>query len=140
MRRNILSSFVLLAVFAGSIFLASCGSNGNLPCVSEGETGNGTISIKNDSGMPMVVKVGRATCKPCIVMTDTVNEIGKELEGKIQVAIVDIDEDPEAVEKFQIQGIPTTFVFDTSGNQTFRKTGIATKDELVSELKKAGMQ
>lgn len=140
MRKSTLSSFVLFAIFAGSVFLTSCGSNENLPCVNEGDSGNGIISIKNDSGMPVVIKVGRATCKPCIIMTDTINAIGKELEGKIQVAIVDIDEDPEAVERFQIQGIPTTFVFDASGNQTFRKTGIATKEELVEELRKAGMQ
>lgn len=73
-------------------------------------------------------------CGPCRMMAPIIENIGRELEGKITVAKINIDDNQDIAMKYQIMSIPTMIIFK---NGEPRKTfvGVRDKDEIMKELK-----
>ncbi len=46
-------------------------------------------------------------CGPCRALAPTIEELARDLEGKVLVAKLDVDENPKTAEKFQVYSIPT---------------------------------
>lgn len=91
-------------------------------------------------GLPTVVKVGRTTCIPCRKMSKLLEELEPKLKGLAAVSIVDIDEDPDAVKRFNVTGIPVTIFYNSEGAETYRQIGLLEENEVIEQLGKAGMK
>lgn len=50
-------------------------------------------------------------CGPCRMMAPTVEALAKEYTGKVKVAKLNTDENPEIATKYKIMGIPTIMFF-----------------------------
>jgi len=77
------------------------------------------------------------TCQPCIEMDEIIEEIEPTFKGKVAFISVIVD-DPEErllIEKYEIQMIPTTFIFDKEGNAQ-KTVGVIEKDKFISTLDK----
>jgi thioredoxin 1 len=101
------------------------------------------VACENTSknvGLPVAMKIGRTTCVPCRKMSKLLTELEPKLAGKARVEIVDIDEDPDAVKRFDVTGIPVTIFFDVSGNEIYRQIGLLEENEIIGWLEKAGMK
>ena len=134
--------FVVLTISV--LLISGCGANSgdNLPCVSQdsGNSESEAVKVENSSGLPVVMKVGRTTCIPCRKMSKLLGEMKPKLQGKANVEIVDIDEDPDAVKRFNVTGIPVTIFFDVSGNEVYRQIGLLEEKDINNWLKVAGMK
>lgn len=140
--RRLFVYLMISLVLLISVSVVACGGNNNLPCVSQDDGLPKTegVKIENTSGLPIVMKVGRTTCVPCRKMSQLLTEMKPKLSGKANVEIVDIDEDPDAVKRYNVTGIPVTIFFDVSGNEVFRQIGLLEESEIISWLEKAGMK
>lgn len=69
-------------------------------------------------------------CGPCKVMDPVIEEIEKELSGKLEIERVNVDEDPNKASEFGVMGIPT-FVVVKEGKEVGRRVGITGKGDLV---------
>ena len=69
-------------------------------------------------------------CGPCKMIAPVLDEIAAEYEGKLKVAKVDVDANPEIPPKFGIRGIPTLIVFK-GGNAEATKVGALSKSQLT---------
>jgi thioredoxin 1 len=74
-------------------------------------------------------------CGPCQAMMPVVDEIAKEMEGKIKVGKINIDEESELAQKFGVMSIPTFKIFK-NGEEVGSITGGVAKEELVVEIEK----
>ncbi len=90
--------------------------------------------------LPKVVKVGRTDCLPCKDMSAILGVVKEEVAGKAKVELVNLEDEPNAVQKYNIKGIPTTMFFDENGKEVYRQIGVVPKEEVIDWLKKAGMQ
>lgn len=70
-------------------------------------------------------------CLPCTAIKKSLEEI----EGEVDVKVIrlDVDADPDSVEAFGVQSIPTLILF-RDGQEVTRTVGAASKASLLSSL------
>lgn len=65
-------------------------------------------------------------CGPCKMLGPVIDEISNELGDKINVGKINVDENPDLADKFNIKSIPTLIVFKTEksrGNDRIQNKG-----------------
>ncbi|GLR60414.1 thioredoxin [Rhizobium indigoferae] len=64
-----------------------------------------------ESAQPVVVDFWAEWCRPCKMIAQSLEEIAVEMEGKVKVAKLNIDENPELAAQFGVLSIPTLAIF-----------------------------
>ena len=90
-------------------------------------------SFKDDvieADMPVLVDFWAEWCGPCKQIGPALEEISEEFNGKVKVAKINIDDDPDTPVKFHVRGIPTMMIFK-EGQVVATKVGAMTKTKLA---------
>lgn len=69
-------------------------------------------------------------CGPCRIMNPVLEELEKELAGKIEIVKINVDEKPEEASKYGVMSIPTYIVLKDN-KEIGRKIGVTAKAELL---------
>jgi thioredoxin 1 len=75
-----------------------------------------------NSNVPVIVDFWAPWCGPCKMIAPTLEKIAKENAGKVIVAKINTDENPEWAMKYGVQGIPT-MLFVSAGKIVHRQVG-----------------
>ena len=78
---------------------------------------------------PVLVDFWAEWCGPCKQIAPSLDEISEELDGKMSLAKVNIDENPETPSKYGVRGIPTLMLFK-DGEVVSTKVGALPKSKL----------
>jgi len=70
-------------------------------------------------------------CPPCKIMNPIIEELEKELKGKVEFVKYNVDEEQEMSQKFGVMSIPT-YVIEKDGNEVARTTGARSKEDFKS--------
>ena len=87
--------------------------------------------IKSDK--PVIVDFWAAWCGPCKMLSPVVDQLAEELDG-VKVGKINIDEQMDLAEKFNVSSIPCVVTFK-NGEEVGRSVGLAPKQKLVDLLK-----
>ncbi len=74
------------------------------------------------SELPVIVDFWAPWCGPCKMIAPTLEKLAKEQAGKLLVAKVNTDENPQWATQYGVQGIPT-MLFVADGKIVHRQTG-----------------
>lgn len=81
----------------------------------------------------IVVDCWAPWCGPCRMIAPIIEELAKEMHGKVVFSKLNVDENPKTSMKYQIMAIPTLLVFK-NGNLADRIVGSYPKEELKKKL------
>jgi len=85
------------------------------------------------SDTPVLVDFWAEWCVPCHMVSPVVEDIGREKAEKLQVAKLNIDDNPDIARKYGIMSIPTLMLF-IGGEEKARMVGARGKDALLREI------
>jgi thioredoxin 1 len=87
------------------------------------------------SPVPVLVDFWAEWCGPCKLQNPILEEITKELAGKVKIAKVDVDKYPDLASDYNVMSIPTLKFFN-KGQVVSEMIGLQSKDKLLSEIQK----
>ncbi|MHB0922938.1 MAG: thioredoxin [Bellilinea sp.] len=74
------------------------------------------------STLPVIVDFWAPWCSPCRMVAPTLDKLAAEYAGKLIIAKVNTDENPDWATRFGVQGIPT-MLFVSNGKLVHRQVG-----------------
>ena len=85
--------------------------------------------LKSDT--PVLVDFWAQWCGPCRMVAPVLDQIASEMDGKVRIAKLNVDENQTLAYQFQVQSIPT-FILFKDGQMADRMMGAVPKSEFES--------
>ena len=85
------------------------------------------------SDKPVLIDFWADWCVPCHMVSPVVEEIGRDKGEALQVAKLNIDDNPDVTRRFGVMSIPTLMLFK-GGEEVARVVGARGKDALLKEI------
>ena len=86
------------------------------------------------SEKPVLIDFYADWCGPCKMMSPIIDSIVEELGETIKVGKINVDENQELAEKYQVMSIPTILIIK-NGEIAQKFVGVTDKDRIINELK-----
>ncbi|MEU2108471.1 thioredoxin [Streptomyces sp. NPDC019507] len=123
-----------------TVVCAACGRRNRVPAAADGRPRCGSCT----SPLPWIADAGDADfeevaekvapvvlvdlwatwCGPCRTVGPALEQVARELAGRIKLVKVDVDQAPRIAQKFQVQAVPTLILMDR-GEVIARQAGAA---------------
>lgn len=88
------------------------------------------------SSLPVLLDMWADWCGPCRYIAPVVNELAREMIGRVRIAKLDIEENPVTPARYNVQSIPTLLILK-DGEEIDRIIGVQPKAEIVRRLEQA---
>jgi thioredoxin 2 len=95
------------AAASGSPRCGNC--HAPLPWIADADD-ESFAEIAEQSAVPVVVDLWASWCMPCKMVSPALEQVARELAGKVKLVKVDIDASPKLAERFSVAAVPTLMV------------------------------
>lgn len=88
-----------------------------------------------NSSIPVLVDFWASWCAPCKSIAPVLEQVSNELSGKVKVAKINVNDEPDLAHKYRISSIPTMLLF-RNGKVTDSFVGALSKEQIVGLVTK----
>ena len=85
------------------------------------------------SDIPVLVDFYADWCGPCKMMAPVIERLAGQLEGKVKVGKLNVDENMDIAERYRVMNIPTILIF-RDGKEADRTVGVVPEKELLAKF------
>ncbi|MFC9589983.1 thioredoxin [Streptomyces sp. NPDC056944] len=130
----------------------NCGRGNRIPVAAEGrprcghckqplpwlvDAGDDDFAeVVERASVPVVVDLWAIWCGPCRMVSPALEQVARDLAGRIKLVKVDVDKNPRLSRRFDVQAVPTLLVLD-KGETIARQAGAAPADVLRAWVEQA---
>ncbi len=86
-----------------------------------------------DCKIPVMVDMWAPWCKPCLAVKPTIRQRAQELHGEVEVAELNLEDNPLIAKKYVVDRYPMFLVF-VDGSEVARIVGTQTRESLLASL------
>jgi thioredoxin 2 len=118
----------------------TCGRKNRLPAAADGvprcgnchgplpwlaEAGDDDFAdVVERSPLPVLVDMWATWCAPCRMVSPALEQVARDLAGRLKLVKVDVDRAPKMSERFTVQAVPTLMIVQ-NGDVLSRRAGAA---------------
>jgi thioredoxin 2 len=118
------------AVAEGVPTCGNCGAG--LPWIATADD-HDFADVAEQSGTPVLVDLWAPWCLPCRMVSPALEQLARELTGRVKLVKVNLDEAPQLSQRFEVQAVPTLLLMN-GGRVVARHVGAAPAGALRSWL------
>ncbi len=89
--------------------------------------------VAEEMAKPVLVDFWAKWCGPCKMQSPIVEELAREYSGKAKVGALEVDENPQTAQSFNILSIPTLVIFK-DGRVVWQGIGLHRKEQIKQAL------
>jgi thioredoxin 2 len=97
-------------------------------------TDNNFAAAVESSAIPVLIDFWAAWCGPCRMVAPTIEQLAKELAGKVIVGKLDVDANQVTAGRFRVQSIPSLLIFK-GGREVDRIVGVQSREAILQRLR-----
>ncbi len=92
------------------------------------------------SGKPTFVDFGSEGCYACDMMAPIIEELKAELSDRVNVVMIQVRDEQYLSSRYGVRSIPVQFIYDEDGREVFEHVGFLSKEAILNELAKVGVE
>lgn len=81
----------------------------------------------------VVAKFGAEWCGPCKTMEPIIESVANQLENKVKVMSIDVEDEPDLATKYKIRNVPTILYFK-NGEFKDKSVGAMAESDLINRI------